>query len=116
LKVSGFKPGDDILALYGLPGLVYAVGGVSPQRPWFFYDHGPDGDEANLQALKRIPVERIKSSHVFWTDNDSRVASQLFSCGVLINEEFVSTGHAKVPFKNRSVKIMRPTSQNQREM
>ena len=116
LSSSGFKPGDDILALYGLPGLVYAVGGVSPQRPWFFYDHGPDGDEANLQALKRIPAERIKSSYIFWTDNDSRVASQLSSCGVLINEEFVSTGHAKVPFKNRSVEIMRPTSQKQREM
>jgi hypothetical protein len=116
LRVSGFKPGDDILALYGLPGLVYAVGGVSPQKPWFFYDHGPDGDEKNLQALKRIPVERIKSSHVFWTDNDSRVVSQLSSCGVLIKEEFVSTGQVKVPFKNRSVEIMRPTSQKKREM
>lgn len=116
LKIAGFRPGDDILALYGLPGLVYAVGGVSPQRPWFFYDHGLDGDEANQQALKKIPAERIKAAYIFLTDNDSRVNSQLSACGININEEFLPIGQAKVPFKNRSVEIMRPTFQKKQEL
>lgn len=116
LKSAGFQPGDDILALYGLPGLVYAVGGVSPQRPWFFNDHGPSGDEANLQAIKKIPQKRIKTSYLFLTDYDNRAGYQLISCGVNINEEFVSTGQAKVPFRNRNVEIMKPTFKKQKEM
>ena len=116
LNGAGFKPGDDILALYGLPGLVYAVGGVSPQRPWFFYDHGPDGDVANLQALKKIPTDRLKSAYILWTDNDTRAAFQLSSCGVRIEDEFVQIGEAGIFFKNRSVKIMKPTIQKKREM
>ncbi len=35
LRDAGFRTGDDVLALYGLPGLVYAVGGVSPRSHGF---------------------------------------------------------------------------------
>lgn len=111
LNSAGFRAGDDILALYGLPGLVYAVGGVSPEKPWFFNDHGSEGDEANLRVLKRIPVERIKGSHVFWTDKDDRAVSQLSECGVSIGVDFEPIGQAVVPFKKRRVDILRPQAQ-----
>ena len=35
-KENDFENGDDILALFDMPGLVYAVGGRSPGRPWYF--------------------------------------------------------------------------------
>jgi hypothetical protein len=35
LRANGFKDEDNILAFYQLPGLVYAVGGISPQLPWY---------------------------------------------------------------------------------
>jgi len=108
LQGAGFQPGDDILALYGLPGLVYAVGGVSPRKPWFFDDHGPEGDEANLRSLKWIPAEGIKSAFVFQTNADPRVPKQLAECGVDFPSGYEKIGQATVPFKNRHLEIWKP--------
>jgi hypothetical protein len=36
LTSNGFKPGNYLLALYDLPGLVYLMQGYSPQVPWYF--------------------------------------------------------------------------------
>ena len=36
LQEHGFKPGDDLLVLFDLPGFVFAMGGVSPGHPWYF--------------------------------------------------------------------------------
>ena len=116
LASAGFQPGDDILALYGLPGLVYAVGGVSPQKPWFFDDHGQTGDEENMRALKRIPIERLKGSFVFRTNRDERVDYQLGHCGISFSENFQVIDQVMVPFKNRRVEIFKPLFKNTREM
>lgn len=116
LSNAGFKPGDDVLALYGLPGLVYAVGGVSPKKPWFFDDHGQTGDEENLRALKKIPFQRVNASFVFRSNVDSRVAHQLKLCGVSFENHFRVIEQVKVPFKNRSVEIFKPLIQKTREM
>lgn len=105
LSKAGFQPGDDILALYGLPGLVYAVGGVSPQRPWFFNDHGPIGDEENIRGLQAIPKDRIAKSIVFLTEGDARAGLQLHLCGVSFPVNYEQTGVAIMPFKNRRVEI-----------
>jgi hypothetical protein len=35
---SGFREGDPIIALYDMPGVVYAMGGVSPGGAWFFFE------------------------------------------------------------------------------
>jgi hypothetical protein len=116
LATAGFKPGDDVLALYGLPGLVYAVGGVSPKKPWFFDDHGQTGDKENLRALKKIPIERVNASFIFRSNRDSRVAHQLDLCGVSFENRFQVVEQIKVPFKNRSVEIFKPIIQKTREM
>lgn len=108
LADAGFKPGNDILALYGLPGLVYAVGGVSPERPWFFDNYGEIGHEENLRAIKRIPLERIENSFIIWTDENEFAISQLADCGVAFEKQFQFIGQTIAPFKSRRVKIMRP--------
>jgi hypothetical protein len=116
LADAGFKPGDDILALYGLPGLVYAVGGVSPRKPWFFDDHGQTGDQENLRALKSIPIERLKEAFLLRTNRDERVDYQLGHCGVSFSKNFQVIDQVKFPFKNRSVEIFKPLFKNTREM
>jgi hypothetical protein len=116
LADAGFKPGNDILALYGLPGLVYAVGGVSPRKPWFFDDHGQTGDEENLRALKSIPIERLKEAFLLRTNRDERVDYQLGHCGVSFSKNFQVIDQVKFPFKNRSVEIFKPLFKNTREM
>lgn len=110
LAGAGFKPGDDILALYGLPGLVYAVGGISPQRPWYFI-YGTLGHEENLDALLRIPKPRLQNSYIFLNDHIGWAKSQLSSCGVSLDDEWLPVGQAVVPFKNQNVEILKPLIQ-----
>ena len=105
LASAGFKPGDDILALYGLPGLVYAVGGVSPQRPWFFDNYGDIGHEENLRALKRISLERISKSFIIRTKSNSIAIEQLKSCGIAFPQSFQQIGEISIPLKNISAEI-----------
>jgi hypothetical protein len=40
LEKGGFCPGDPILALYNMPGVVYAVGGTAPSVAWLFSTAG----------------------------------------------------------------------------
>jgi len=56
LGQGGFQYGDPIIALYDMPGLVYASGGVSPAQPWFFSGR----DARNCQVLDRtkLPLQR----------------------------------------------------------
>jgi len=108
LASAGFQPGDDILALYGLPGLVYAVGGVSPQRPWFFDNYGQIGHEENLRALKRIPLERISKALIIHTKSNPIAIEQLKSCEISFAESFQQIGKISVPPKNTSADIWFP--------
>lgn len=57
LRQNGFKPGDDIFAFFNLPGLVFAVGGVSPGYPWFF---AGDENSLALDAMRAnwVPARR----------------------------------------------------------
>ena len=107
LADAGFKPGDDILALYGLPGLVYAVGGVSPQRPWFF-NLGQLGHEENLGALLRIPQIRIREAYIFLNDKEDLATSELVKCGVALKDEYRQIGQTTIPFRNQKVEILKP--------
>jgi len=109
LRGAGFQAGRDILALYGLPGLVYAVGGVSPVRPWFFHQ-GHWGHEENLGALKLIPPERIKAAFLFLSGSDGWAESQLSEGGVALREEYSPIGRSVVPFRNQNVEILKPRS------
>ena len=101
LADAGFKPGDDILALYGLPGLVYAVGGVSPERPWFFDSEGSSEDANNLRALKRIPKKRISKAYILLKDNDSRAFNQLLESGIAFPRLYKQIGLINFKYKNQ---------------
>jgi hypothetical protein len=62
LRSKGFKPGDDIFAFFNLPGLVFALGGVSPGYPWYF-----SGDENSLalDAMRVNWVLALRRSQAF---------------------------------------------------
>jgi hypothetical protein len=101
LASAGFKPGDDLLALYGLPGLVYAVGALSPERPWFFDSEGSSEDANNLRALTRIPKERISKAYILIKDNDSRAFNQLLQCGIAFPRLYKQISVINFKYKNQ---------------
>ncbi|GAA4045002.1 hypothetical protein GCM10022409_33840 [Hymenobacter glaciei] len=53
LHRAGFRPGGPLLALYDAPGLVYAVGGVSPGNAWYFSGI----DTRNSDALAKTHLD-----------------------------------------------------------
>ena len=74
LDENGFRQGDDILAMFNMPGFVFAMGGVSPGHPWYF-----SGDQRsldlNLMRLRFIePQRRARAFIVRNGDWDGLVA------------------------------------------
>jgi len=59
LSKNGYKPGDKVIVLHDMPGLVYFLGGISPNAPWYFSFSLP----RNLHALDLNP-DAIKGSYL----------------------------------------------------
>lgn len=51
LKAGHFQPGQDVLALYGIPALVYLVGGRAPGFPWI----------SNVPAIQSWIADMVRS-------------------------------------------------------
>ena len=63
LHENGFKPGGDLLVLFDLPGFVFAMGGVSPGHPWYFYGD-PHSLALDLMRLNFIEPGRRKRAFI----------------------------------------------------
>ncbi len=105
---NGFKPGDDIFAFFNLPGVVFAVGGVSPGHPWYFA-----GDQSSLDAdARRIaavsPLRRAQA-FVITNGNVASFLPQLNQAGVNFPSGYIHCGEPlKNPLTNELVELWRP--------
>ena len=60
----GFRDDDDLLALYNMPGIVYALGGRSPGIPW--YTSGLPGSRlVNQMGLDYAKMDFIYNGRTF---------------------------------------------------
>ncbi|WBO84960.1 hypothetical protein [Hymenobacter yonginensis] len=57
MRQAGFRPGIPIVALYDMPGLVYALDGISPGNPWMFGQL----DVRNCDALAKTRLDLTKA-------------------------------------------------------
>ncbi|HWA10141.1 MAG TPA: hypothetical protein VG838_11880, partial [Opitutaceae bacterium] len=63
LEQHGFRPGDDLLVFFNLPGFVFATGGVSPGHPWYFQGSAHNY-ELDLMRLNFIAPERRRRAFI----------------------------------------------------
>lgn len=70
LSEHGFKPGDDLLVFFDLPGFVFAMGGVSPGHPWYFAGDKVSLDE-DAMRLNFIEPSRRKRAFIVHNSFDS---------------------------------------------
>ena len=63
LQEHGFKPGDDLLVFFDLPGFVFAMDGVSPGHPWYF---AGDKNSLDLDAMRLgfITPDRLRRAFI----------------------------------------------------
>ncbi|MDM8561944.1 hypothetical protein QUF54_01155 [Candidatus Marithioploca araucensis] len=57
-KKTDFKEGDPILAAYDMPGIVYALGGISPGRAWYLVEK-KSFQKSNCEALSRSKLSNL---------------------------------------------------------
>jgi len=77
LRSAGYKEGDPIISFYDLPGLVYAMRGVSPGQAWFV--NWPHRDGINAYYLKKVDLS--KAPRVFLVS----------SCAACIQKKVLTT-------------------------
>lgn len=108
LSAHGFHPGDDVFAFFNLPGLVFAVGGVSPGHPWYF---AGDQNSLDLNAMRVASVSPARRARAFVITNGDATPfyPQLRTAGLDFPAAYVRCGEPlKNPLTQEPVEIWRP--------
>ncbi len=110
LEANGFKPGDDIIALFDMPGLVYAVGGRSPGHQWYYTMTSCHDAmmEANKWHLSRVPPERLQHSFIIQKGDISFFNEHLASLQISFPHEYALCGQMISPFSYEVLTIWKP--------
>jgi hypothetical protein len=101
------KPGDDVLAFFNMPGVVFAIGGKSPGIPW--YNSGYEGSrEQNEMSLSLVPSERLKKAFILQTPGYSKSMPDLTKFGIHFPRDYVLCGEVVWPSTLEPVRLWRP--------
>ncbi|MFN8555502.1 MAG: hypothetical protein U0103_28895 [Candidatus Obscuribacterales bacterium] len=98
----GFVEGDPILGLYDTPGLVYAVGGISPGFAWYGIDQ--PNQAINDYFLPRLQIGRSKRLFVIIKNRsgsavlDEHARTNLRLAGIDFPKDFEEIGEAFQPY------------------
>jgi hypothetical protein len=95
---NGFRPGDDVLAFFDLPGVVFALGGRSPGNPWFL-GCGYKGARAFAEkALSLVPPERLKKAFILETSDSAECIPDLAKFGINFPGDYILCGELTIPY------------------
>ncbi len=95
---NGFKPGDDVLGFFDLPGVVFALGGRSPGNPWYF-GCGYKGSRAFAEkALSLVPPERLKRAFILETSDSAGCMPDLEKFGINFPADYILCGELMIPY------------------
>ena len=109
----GFQPGDDVLAFYNLPGLVYAIGGRSPGTPWFLARgfgtrHHARARVAAARILDALPRERIARAFILTNVRGSRHFPDAAALGRRFPDEYERCAARPISMKRWGIGLWRP--------
>jgi hypothetical protein len=88
LAQGGFRPGDPILGLYDVPGLVYVSGGISPGMQWYFSNR----DVRTFHALDITKLPIKKSYIITSRPLDESTKEQLRARGINFPHQYSLVG------------------------
>ena len=99
---NGFRPGDDIIAMHYVPGLVFAMGGRSPGHPTFLSDSINSQKYSEL-ALSFADIERLKNAFVLINVKFDIAKTVLESRGIHFPDEYLELGAIDIRGKRYSL-------------
>ncbi len=99
LKEAKFKPGDPILGLFDIAGLVYIVGGISPGSPLFM----PYREEFQLNCsyLTQSKVDKTKLILLVNSTIDADFINCMKQNNILFPENYIAIGKVSNPYDYR---------------
>ena len=103
--IHGFKPGDDMLAFYNMPGAVFCLGGRSPGIPWFFGGYKGSKNFAE-KALSRIPRDRLRKAFVLQNGIKTFEMPDLSRFGINFPSDYDLCGRLSAPNGNSEEQIL----------
>jgi len=108
----GFRPGDDVLAFYSMPTLVFALGGRSPGVPWYVPGRGRwNRGLAAEKVLALVPRERLKRAFLLRAAPDLQRRGQfprLYRFGTAFPRDYVLCGQFKDAWTRYDVELWKP--------
>ncbi len=103
----GFKPGDDVLGFFDLPGVVFALGGRSPGFP--LYTGGYKGSRTFAEkALSSVPAERLKRAFILESSNNPQCMPDLAKFGINFPGDYILCGEMFWPVTKETVQLWKP--------
>ena len=91
---TDFQPGDPIIALDNMPGLVYLLGGVSPGAPWYF----SNSDQRTCNNILYSSFEPSKAILLINSDLSPKLLGCLKTVGINFPEDYQKVGEVYNPW------------------
>jgi hypothetical protein len=107
---NGFKPGNDVVALYDLPGVVFALGARSPALPWYIGNPRKSPAAAAEKALSIADQERLKHAFILQTSKSDRIMPDLGKFGLSFPSGYMLCGEVNNPYDSSkgTVRLWKP--------
>jgi len=94
---SGFRPGDDLLGFFDMPGVVFALGGRSPGMAW--YTMGYPGSRLVMErGLALAGRERLRRAYILQTTASTEWLQSLRPLGINFPDDYVLGGTFTIPY------------------
>lgn len=108
LRQHGFKPGDDLLVFFNLPGFVFAMGGQSPGHPWYFQGSRKLLED-DLRRLRSIDPARLRRAFIVRNDATEEHLTLLREAGLNFPDDYRRlTPPIDAPFTGMPFEIWQP--------
>lgn len=111
---SGFKRGDDILALYSQPGIVLLLGGRSPGMPWYS-DAYSGFKQAQELAFFWAGSARLRNSFILIRpDRVDELRASFLNVGICFSDEYQLCGEISCPLDSPIMQLWKPVGRLER--
>jgi hypothetical protein len=107
---NGFKPGNDVLAFYDLPGVVFAIGGRSPGWPWHMGGPRVSSASAAEKTLSSVNKERLKRAFILQSSTSEKIMPDLRKVGLDFPNSYLLCGEVSNPYdpSKGTVRLWKP--------